>query len=179
MADKLAKFNTNNPHHISMHTNIYDFHLCTPRYLHNTPTPPSSCTSNPSHNRNTFVNHDHYPTLVFLRIKIAQQSTSSLPHLRLLVGNIVMHICTNHTNCDTKKYMSNQRKNTVWPTKFPSPLCNLCPLQEANTCSHLLSVCTNPDINNTQTTRHIKGVWHVRKLFLFHSTTCDTLLMNS
>lgn len=76
-------------------------------------TPPHHPHHAPLTLRTTWIHmptHNHYPTLVSLCIGMAQQSTSSLPHLQLLVVNTVMHICTNHTNCDTKKIHEQSKK---------------------------------------------------------------------
>ena len=74
--------------------------------------------------------------------------------------------------------MGNQRKHSIWPTQFPSPLCNLCSLQEIDTCLYLFSMCMNTTLNNIPKTRHNKVVWQIHKLLLSHSSTRDTFVMN-
>lgn len=91
---------------------------------------------------------------------MAQQSTNPCPHVQPLLVTTPMHIC-------------------IWPTKFSSPLYNLCPLQEADTCLHVLSTCTNLTLNNIQTTKRNKVLWQIHKLLLSHSTTRDTILMDT
>ena len=75
-----------------------------------------------------------------------------------------------------KQSMGNQRKYTIWHGQFPTPSCIMCPLRESNTCLYLLSMCTNPIINNIQTTRHNKLLWPIHKLPFSHSKTHDTFL---
>ena len=75
-----------------------------------------------------------------------------------------------------KQSMGNQRKYTIWHVQFPTPSCIMCPLRESNTCLYLLSMCTNPIINNIQTTRHNKLLWPIHKLPFSHSKTHDTFL---
>ena len=58
--------------------------------------------------------------------------------------------CTNHTNLPTtiQSIHGPSRNHIIWPTQFPSPLCNVCPLQESDTCLHVLSISTNTTLNN-------------------------------
>ena len=86
-----------------------------------------------------------------------------------------MHKRTNHTNPWTMiqpiHRKSKKTHNLAHPIPFP-------PMQEINTCLHLLSIHTNTALNNIWTTKHNKAVWQIDNFIVYHSSTRDTFLMN-
>lgn len=58
--------------------------------------------------------------------------------------------------------MGIRRKHIIWSIKFPSPICHPCSLQAANTYLPILSIVTNPTINNMRTVKHEKHFGEVR-----------------
>lgn len=60
-----------------------------------------------------------------------------------------------------------------------SPLCNLNPLRENNTCLHLLSCCTNTRINNLCTNRHNDALHAIAQTLLAHPTTRYFIFINA
>ena len=82
-----------------------------------------------------------------------------------------MHKSHKHSNCETHNTWATKENTPSSPPNCLPPLQPMS-LQETDTCFHLLSKHTNTTITN-------KAIWQICKLFLFHSTTQDTLLMNA
>lgn len=125
----------------------------------------------------------HRTTPIFICIKWAQQPSSLPHHLQLLLVDTTMHWCTNYTvklsKSNMENYMGKWRNHTTWPTHFPCPLYNLCPLQETDTCLHLLFMCTKTALNNRFRIGHNVVLQQIHKLLFPHFTTWETFLMNA
>ena len=68
------------------------------------------------------------------------------------------------------RYLSNYRIKHAFKQDM-SPICNLCPLKEDDTCLHLLSCCTNRHRNNLHTNQYNKVVHALANNLLVHPTT--------
>jgi hypothetical protein len=72
--------------------------------------------------------------------------------------------------------MGNYRKKHAFKQDI-SPLYDLCPLRENDTCLHLLSCYTNKHINNIHTNQYNKAVHGIaRTLLAYFTTRCFTLI---
>ena len=93
----------------------------TPHHTHPTPNK-SNATSSPTYIRVYPPTHNHHPTPISIRRKLAPQPTHLFPHLQLLLVSTPTHRCTNHIHPQTKykQYMGIQRKCIIRPAKYPS-----------------------------------------------------------
>lgn len=77
--------------------NSYVRHTSTP---HPSDTP--NTTSSPTYIRIYPPTHNHHPTRISIRRKLAPQPTHLFPHLQLLLVSTQIHRCTNHIYPQTK-----------------------------------------------------------------------------
>lgn len=87
---------------------------------------------------------------------------------------------TNTFQIVTKWWPPRHTSKVVQPhilKRYIIPQCNLCPLQENDTCLHLPSYCTSQNINNLCTNKHNEAVHTpASTLMVYPTTRCFTLI---
>ena len=108
--------------------------------------------------------HHNHPDKLLIQtmIQLLSQHTSPLAHQKICTN---LGILGNEAADKLAKFGANPLQT------YPPPSCNLYQPQEKDTCLHLPFVWTKATLNNIQTTRHNKVVWHIHKLLLCHSPT--------
>lgn len=136
----------------------------------------------------SYIERIHMPTSNYNRPpisicgEIVQQSPSILKHFQLLLVFPKMHQHSkNHSNTQ-----STIRSIHGWPKEehqfahlIPNPLCDIWPLRFTNTYIHLISMSTNPIINDLRTSRHNKVVWQIYKFLPSHPNEHHPLWLTS